>query len=123
MTPIQIILLSGLAGAACVTGARWRRNEIRPIAAATWILIWTFGAVFTVNPSWSTSVAHALGVGRGADLVTYISIVFLFFAVFRLLIRTERQRKEMTELVRRLAIDEQLKKDAEQNPPSANPHA
>lgn len=123
MTPIQIILLFGLASAAALTVARWRREDLRPGAALWWLAIWATGAVFTLAPEWSNTIAHKLHVGRGADLITYVSIVFLLFAVFRLVVRTERQRRELTELVRRLALDEQLKKDAERTASPSNPHA
>jgi hypothetical protein len=47
-----------------------------------------------------------VGVERGADLIVYASIVVLFYAMYRVLIRLERQNKELTDLVRSLAIHE-----------------
>jgi hypothetical protein len=51
-----------------------------------------------------SSVAHLLGIGRGADLVSYCGIVAMLVGFWMVYIRLLRLRREVTLTVRRLAI-------------------
>jgi len=77
--------------------------------AWTWFLLWLlFGAlvvVVTIEPEVTNAVAHLVGIGRGADLVVYTSLAVLFYSLFRLTVRVDQQQRDITELVRKIAID------------------
>lgn len=62
------------------------------------------GMVFVAVPSWSTIVANAVGVGRGADLVIYILSIVALAAIFNLHLKLRKVNEVQTELVRKLAI-------------------
>ena len=49
-------------------------------------------------------LANRLGIGRGSDLVIYISIAVLFFLLFRVHIAIERVNREVTKVVRDRAL-------------------
>ncbi len=70
-----------------------------------WMLFWALVILVAFNPQTTDAVAGIVGVGRGADLVVYISLPVLFYTIFRLAARQDQQKKELTELVRRIAID------------------
>ena len=72
---------------------------------ATFILFCcTIGIVFVIVPTWSTAVANAVGVGRGADLVIYILSVVALAAIFNLHLKLRKMSESQTELARKLAI-------------------
>jgi hypothetical protein len=69
-----------------------------------WTLFWTLVIVVAAIPNLSTRVANLVGIGRGADLIVYTSLVALFISNYRLLVGAEQHRKEITQLTRELAI-------------------
>lgn len=70
-----------------------------------WTLVWIGLIVVSLQPQLADTVAVALGVEKGADLIAYASIAILVFAVYRLFVRTEQHRNEVTKLIRALAIE------------------
>lgn len=62
--------------------------------------------LFTLLPSLRDWIARIFGISRGAEVLTYMSIVFLFYFVLLLLQKVEHNRQQMTELIRKLAIEE-----------------
>jgi len=69
------------------------------------ILALTVGGLFFV---WfdgaSTTIANAMGVGRGADLVLYISSAISFVLVVSLLLRIKQLHEQLTQLARAIAL-------------------
>lgn len=49
-------------------------------------------------------------VGRGIDLIVYVSIVVLFYLVFRVYSKAEILEQDITKLTRTIAIEESKKK-------------
>ncbi|MEK7665660.1 MAG: DUF2304 domain-containing protein [Patescibacteria group bacterium] len=85
---------------------QYRKRKV----AFIWFLIcclFAFGIVLvSLRPEITDTVARLVGVGRGADLVTYTSLILLFTMVIRLTIALDRIEREMTELVRKLALEQ-----------------
>jgi small membrane protein len=108
---IQIVLLAVILLMALHAISQRRRREIGLVQLVAWLAVWLGGAVVVVFPDLSTRLAARFGVGRGADLVIYVAIPILFYAVFRLLIRTERLNREITELTRALALEVQRREE------------
>lgn len=75
-----------------------------------WSGLFIFALVGVLDPSLTTFVARFLGIGRGADAVLYASIALLFYLIFRLSIALEDVRREISELVRKLALSDLNKK-------------
>ena len=61
-----------------------RRSALRRL-----FVLFFFGAgiLFILDPDLSTRIANLVGIGRGADLIFYVSTLFLFF-----LLRENRRR-------------------------------
>lgn len=110
---IQIVLLGGIALMILHAIAQYRRSDIGLLQLVAWLAIWSAGALVVVFHESATAFANSLGVGRGADLVMYVSIPILFYAVFRLRIRTERLSRELTDVTRELALETRRREDAE----------
>jgi hypothetical protein len=62
------------------------------------------GIALVVWPGAATYVAVRLGVGRGTDLVTYLTIVGGLFLAANFYFRFKRQEQQMIALVRELAL-------------------
>lgn len=103
---IQVILLLGLAGAFAFTWRRARQDALSRRAAALWSLLWVAGAVVVLRPEVATLFARAVGVGRGSDAVLYVSVLAVAFLVFRQFLRIDKLERDITKLVRRIALDE-----------------
>ncbi len=71
-----------------------------------WALFWIGVCAVAISPQTTDIVADWVGVERGADLIVYISIIILYYAMYRVLMRLERQNRELTDLVRSLAVSE-----------------
>ncbi len=73
-----------------------------------WFIVLTFFWLVVIGvaiaPQTTDVVAEVVGVGRGADLLVYIAVVVLFYALYRLMVRQQRLSAELTELVRKLAV-------------------
>jgi len=104
MLPIQIILICLFVLFALGAVSRARRAELTKGEAAWWVLLWMAGAVFSALPDATFYFSKLLGVGRGADLVVYGALAILFFFQFKLLLKIEKQNREITLLTRKLAI-------------------
>ena len=61
--------------------------------------------VFAIQPDWSSSVARAVGVSRGADLLFYVSHLTLFFIAFVYFVKFKEMEVRFTKLVRQLALE------------------
>ncbi len=69
-----------------------------------WALVWLAAAVAIIWPGVTRIVANALGIGRGADLVLYCAVVVMMVGFLMVYVRLRRIRRELTLLVRHLAI-------------------
>lgn len=59
---------------------------------------------FILFPNYASLIAHKLGVGRGADLLFYICILFFLFVIMKLFSRISRLEEQLTQLTRQNAI-------------------
>lgn len=62
-----------------------------------------------IQPRVTGKIAKLVGIGRGADVVIYLSIVVLFYLLFRLYVYVENLRHEISELISQLALKEDKK--------------
>ena len=98
---IRILLLAGLGAIGFFVFLR--RNRL-PFHIMTVFLLLGAGAVAVVMPDTTDDVAHLVGVGRGADLVTYIAIVAVMFVLLHYYSKFVELQTKLTELTRQIAI-------------------
>ncbi len=102
---IQLVIILVLCGAMWMTRRRIKQKAIRPLEGYLWSLVWVVAAVVVLQPDLTVGrLAHALGIGRGADLALYGSIIVLLFLVFHLHVAHDQLERQLTELVRREAL-------------------
>jgi len=62
------------------------------------------GATLVIFPDITSSLARALGVGRGVDLIFYFCILFFIFIILKLYARIRRLEQMMTKVIRNNSI-------------------
>jgi small membrane protein len=106
MKLIQIILLIGLL-AILVSYFRWFRTAA--FDKLLIVLILLTGIVFVISPELTNTIAHKLGVGRGADLLFYLAIVGFGYALLLLYSKMRAIEKKLTEIIRTQSLNEAQK--------------
>ena len=98
---IRVLLLVGLAAIGWFIFLR--RNRL-PIHIMTVFLLIGAGAAAIIFPDMTQRAADLVGVGRGADLVTYLSIVAVMFVLLHYYTKFVELQRQVTEVTRELAI-------------------
>jgi|SRR3989344_3933645 len=110
LTSIQILLLAFILFALSRVILRSREKILSNQASLFWIFIWLAALVGILLPATTTRIAELFGVGRGVDVIVYISLALLFYLVFRIYVMIEDIRHEVSFLIRHLALRKTLKK-------------
>lgn len=104
LTSIQIFLLALILFFISRVFLRARENVIPKKTALFWSLIWLSALTGILLPKTTTKIAEFFGVGRGVDIIVYVSLSLLFYLVFRLYVMIEDIRRDITSLVRQIAL-------------------
>ena len=103
MTGIQVLLICGVLALLSYSVFRIR-NAIFDLLV--YFIFAALSVYFILFPGQTTRIANKLGVGRGADLLFYICILFFLFVVLKLYARIRRLEKQLTDLVRQQTLKE-----------------
>jgi hypothetical protein len=103
MTLIQILLALGITIIAVYMYLRIRSTLLDVILI---LLFFGAGVFFVIFPDTTTDIAHWVGVSRGADLLFYSAILFLFFLILKLYSRLRKVEQKFTDLVRSKSLEE-----------------
>ncbi len=95
---LVVVCLFVLSLAALIRGWATRRETL------LWMLLWLAAAVAIAWPGVTKIVANALGIRRGADLLLYCTVLVMMVGFVMIYTRLRRVRRELTLLVRHLAI-------------------
>jgi len=116
MTGIQIVLCAFAVFALSRVVLRFRKGGLPLVHMVTWFLFWAAAIVAVLRPATTSAVAGWVRVGRGADLVMYLSVLALFYMLFRLFGKIEDLERQITRVVRAAAL-----KELDEKPPRALP--
>ena len=104
MNLFQTLVVGLFVVLAVFTISAGMRGAVRKRIVTFWLLVWLAGSVAVVWPRSTALIAHALGIGRGADLLLYSSVLVMCVAFFYVYTRFRRLDRQLTLLVRRLAM-------------------
>src|SRR3989344_4723253 len=104
LTSIQIVLLLFIVFALSRVILRLREKIISTQAAFFWSILWLGAFAGILAPQTTTRIAGYFGVGRGVDVIVYMSLALLFYLIFRTYVMIEDLRHEITYLIRQLAL-------------------
>ena len=69
-----------------------------------WILFWGISLIIIWLPKETIdNIGSIFGVGRGIDVLVYLSIILLFYSNFKQTEKIDKLEKEITKLVREIA--------------------
>lgn len=103
MSGIQVILIGGVVAIFLYYVFRLRNALLDMLAI---FLFSALGIFFILFPEYTNVIARKLKVGRGADLLFYVCILFFLFVILKLYARIRRLERSLTELVRQQAKQE-----------------
>ena len=91
---------------------RKRSNQFGAKGAIFWVLFWIASIIAVLSPDTITVLANTFGIGRGTDFVLYISIIVIFYLIFKLHLKVEMISRNITKVIRKEAIENCEKKDS-----------
>lgn len=103
ITIIQIILTVCIALIAVYMYIRLRSGLFDVILIG---LFFAAGTFFVLFPETTNDIAHFVGVSKGANLLLYSAILFLFFLILKLYSRLRKVEEKFTEFVRSKSLEE-----------------
>ena len=89
---------------------RLRDHKISRGEFAFWTFIWAAVVASMLLPQTAERIAHFFGISRPIDLAVYVSILLLFYLIFRMYVQQEQVAQDMTKLVRKIAMRNPKKK-------------
>jgi small membrane protein len=104
MNLFQSLVLALFVVLSLLTLSAGLRGTVRKRIVAFWLALWAGGSVAVIWPHTTAMVAHSLGIGRGADLLLYSTALVMIVAFFYVYTRFRRVERQLTLLVRRLAM-------------------
>jgi small membrane protein len=110
MEIIQIIILAFTLFALSRVLVNIKDRAFSALEGTFWIVFWSLAVMITISPSLIEYVSILVGVKRGIDLVIYLTIIILSYLIFRLYVLFNRQNENITKIVRRIAINKEIKK-------------
>ena len=109
MTSFQIILLTFAAISVITAIALLSKQVVGRATGVAVLLLSVLGAVLTLFPNSTTAMARALGIGRGADLLLYLLVIGTSSGFLVMYVKLRAVRRELTLLVRKIAVAEVLR--------------
>lgn len=103
MNGIKILLITGVAFIAVYFFIRLRNSLLDILLLLALIAA---AIVFILFPDITNQLANRLGVGRGADLVFYTSIIIFWFVILKLYARIRKLEQLLTTILRNKALEE-----------------
>ena len=83
---------------------RWRESRITFGEFLFWSFIWLGAMVFALFPSALGLLSNIAGFRRGMDFLIAVSIIVMFYLVFRVYVKLEDMEQSITKLVREIAL-------------------
>lgn len=101
MSGIQLVLVTGFIFIGLYFVTRLKKRLLDIVLLFAMIAV---GIVFALRPDITNIIARELGVGRGADLIFYISILIFWFVSLKLYGRIRKLEQQVTSIIRDGAI-------------------
>ncbi len=102
---IKILITVFSAIALFRVGQRFKEKQISARELLLWGIFWASVVGIGWYPEIMNRAADMIGVGRGVDVAIYFALLLIFYILFRLLVRLEKMERNITKIVRRIALD------------------
>lgn len=84
---------------------KFKKTELEITKFLIWVIFWSLTIVALWIPGLLTQIANFFGIGRGADLIFYISLLIIFYLIFKIYIKFEKIEKDITKIVRKNTLE------------------
>jgi hypothetical protein len=98
---IQVFLTLLLVAVAVLVAVQRTASRLVQFGVLAVILV---GAYFVWMPEQANVLAHAVGVGRGADLLFYLWVVITLALIMFMYLKIQRLARRVTQLTRAMAL-------------------
>jgi len=103
MEIIQIIILIFVLFALSRSLLRFKDKSINLREFMLWLGVWTVTILIALYPQLTGIFSNILGVENGINVLVYLSIIALFYLVFRVYVKADQIDQDLTKIVRELA--------------------
>lgn len=104
MTLFQILLLALTGLLFVATLIATIKGGVAHREGLIWCMVWLVAGFAVAVPGMTVVVARFLGIGRGADLILYCSVIVMLAGFLMVYTRLRALRRDLTRVVRELAI-------------------
>ncbi|MBP8689290.1 DUF2304 domain-containing protein [Patescibacteria group bacterium] len=80
-----------------------KKDKVTWSKTLIWIIFWGAGMFIVWFPKIIADIAQVSGVGRGVDVIIYVSIIFLFYLLSNQNSKIDELNKQITKLTREIA--------------------
>lgn len=82
-----------------------RKKQIGANEFVFWLIFWILAALAVIFLKWIDALVAELGFsGSGIEVLLYAGVVVLFYFIFRLRLRLEKIERDITKIVRIIAV-------------------
>lgn len=83
-----------------------KRKQIGGNEFVFWLIFWIFSMAVIASLKWIDKLVASLGFsGSGIEVILYIAVLALFYFIFRVRIKLEKIERDMTKIVREIALN------------------
>lgn len=111
MTLFQLLSLIPLSLLTAISVLNIVRRRGRLRISLLWLVVWLATGLAILQPRLAVEAATVVGIGRGADLVFYCNVLFTLAGFFYVYLRQRAVQRQLTLLVRELALSRALPPD------------
>jgi len=101
----QIILSIVILFILSKTWYSYKTKQLSTSFFILWVLLWLIGLSAIYYPGLLSKVASLLNIGRGVDFALYVSIILLFYLVYKINIKIGKINRDITKIVRKIAVN------------------
>lgn len=89
----------------------YKKKELRTSKFLIYLLFWLSVLLAVIFPEETNKIAHFFNITRGADFFIYISIIVIFYLIFRIYQKLEIIEMSITKIVREIALLKKQEKE------------
>lgn len=82
----------------------YKRGNLSKTFFLTWLLLWTGVLFFIFEQNTLIKLAHFIGISRGVDLVIYLSIILIFYLIYKIFSHLNDLNQKITKIIREESI-------------------
>jgi len=83
-----------------------RKNQLETNEFLFWFIFWLLAGVTIINLRYIDELVARFGFSSsGINVLLYVAVIILFYLVFRIRLRQEKVEREITKIVKNIAIN------------------